>query len=64
MDRILGREVPYGFLPAGVPYRSAFEPLQLAVDPPETVLLNIYCVKGEPSLDNRHCFHAYQVYAR
>jgi hypothetical protein len=62
--RVTGREVPYGFLPVGVPYKSAFVPLTLAVDPPESVLLNVYCTAGEVSLENPDCYHTYQVYAR
>jgi hypothetical protein len=62
--RLLRREARHGVLPAGVPYTAGFVPLVLPLDPPEEVLLNVFCTKGEVSLANPDCYHAYQVYAR
>lgn len=64
LNRLLGREIPYGFLPVGVPYTSGFVPLDLETDPPEKVLLNLYCTQGEIRLDNLDCYHSYIMFAR
>ena len=62
--RLLGKEIPYGYLPAGVSYVSGFVPLTLPNTPSEQVLLNVYCISGQISLDNPDCYHSYQIYAK
>lgn len=64
VKKLLKKTVPYGFLPAGVPYTSGFAKLKLDKESPETVLLNIYCTAGELSLENTDCYHSYQVYMK
>ena len=64
INRILGRELPYGFLPAGVSFTTDFVPLRLATETTENALLNVYCVRGPFSFANEDCYHTYQIYAR
>lgn len=64
LNRLLGKEAPYGTLPPGVTYYSGFEKLTLPATPPEPVYLNVFCLSEPITIDNPDCYHSYQFFAR